>query len=294
MFIVYRTTNIINNKIYIGVHNNGDNEEFDGYLGSGLMISKAIKKYGKENFIRETLGKFTTIEEAFECEEKIVTEEFVLRNDTYNLSSGGKGNSGLGDYVVSKQIGIHSPEYTVEMRSKVSKDNLDNMDKEKRYNMCKSGGLIGGKKSVENKSGIFSDDYTTEMRQKVTKLIIEKQRELGINRFSSSYQSEMGKRGGPKNKGFIWYNDGNKSYKYTIRQQAELSIDEFMAQNPIYKLGRSEIRKYARPNVKGCKWYTDGTINYRYTQKESEILSIDDFIKQNPIYRLGRHKNTLL
>lgn len=294
MFIVYRTTNIINNKIYIGVHNNGDNEEFDGYLGSGLMMSKAIKKYGKENFIRETLGTFNTVEESFKYEAKIVTEEFVSRNDTYNLSTGGKGYSGIGDHVVKDKLGIHSPEYTFEMRSEVSKRTIANMDEEKRRKICQEGGHIAGKKAVENKSGIFSDNYTDEIRQKVGKLASEKQRELGINRFSSSYQSEMGKRGGPKNKGFIWYNDGNKSYKYTIRQQAELSIDEFMAQNPIYKLGRSEIRKYARPNVKGCKWYTDGTINYRYTQKESEILSIDDFIKQNPIYRLGRHKNTLL
>lgn len=291
MFIVYKTTNVINNKIYIGVHNNGDSSNFDGYLGSGLNMTRAIKKYGKENFIRETLKEFDTIEESFEYENQLVTEEFVLREDTYNLSTGGKGYSGLGEHVVSKQIGIHSPNYTFEDRSAVSKANIANMDPEKRYNMCKSGGLIGGKKSVENKSGIFSDDYTDEMRQNASKLAVEKQKELGINRFSSSYQSEMGKRGGVKNKGFIWINNGEKSYKYTVKQQEELSVTDLLSQNDNYKLGRIGIRKYEKPTMKGCLWYTDGSKDYRYTKKQQEELSLNEFIDINPIYKIGRFRN---
>lgn len=47
--IIYKTINIINNKIYIGrdMHNNPN------YLGSGYILSKAIKKYNKENFKKE-------------------------------------------------------------------------------------------------------------------------------------------------------------------------------------------------------------------------------------------------
>ncbi len=294
MFIVYKTTNVINNKIYIGVHNNGDNEGFDGYLGSGLNMTRAIKKYGKENFIRETLGEFDTVEEAFVYEEQLVTEEFVLRNDTYNLSSGGKGYSGLGDHVVSKQIGIHSPNYTFEHRSAVSKATIANMDKEKRHNMCLAGGKAGGKKSVENKSGIFSDDYTDEMRSNAGKAGNAKQKELGTGRFSSETQAKLGKIGGPKNKGFIWVNDGEKSYKYTVRQQEELSITDLLSQNSNYRLGRSAIRKYEKPTMKGCLWYTDGVKDYRYSKKEQEELSISDFLDNNPIYRLGRFRNNFI
>lgn len=35
-YIVYQTTNKINNKIYIGVHGI-ENEKFDGYLGCGVV-----------------------------------------------------------------------------------------------------------------------------------------------------------------------------------------------------------------------------------------------------------------
>jgi hypothetical protein len=52
MSIIYKTTNLVNGKIYVGQHYTSAD---DGYLGSGLKIIRAIKKYGKENFFRETI-----------------------------------------------------------------------------------------------------------------------------------------------------------------------------------------------------------------------------------------------
>lgn len=49
MKIVYKTTNLINGKIYIGV----DSKNQATYLGSGLHISRAIKKYGKKNLLKK-------------------------------------------------------------------------------------------------------------------------------------------------------------------------------------------------------------------------------------------------
>ena len=54
MFYIYKTTNLSNGKQYIGSH---DGDPFDSYIGSGKLIIKAIKKYGRGNFIREILEK---------------------------------------------------------------------------------------------------------------------------------------------------------------------------------------------------------------------------------------------
>lgn len=53
---VYLTTNIINGKIYVGQHILSGNKKWNAtYLGSGTLMEKAIKKYGRENFKRKIL-----------------------------------------------------------------------------------------------------------------------------------------------------------------------------------------------------------------------------------------------
>lgn len=85
--LVYQTTNLINNKIYVGKHST-DNIN-DGYLGSGNNIKIDIKKYDKENFKREILFNCRTIEEAYILESVIVDQDFINREDTYNIVVGG-------------------------------------------------------------------------------------------------------------------------------------------------------------------------------------------------------------
>ena len=85
--IVYKTTNLVNNKIYVGIHSTNDLN--DGYLGSGSKFLEAVKKYGKINFKREILFVCTDREEAAKKESEIVTSDFILREDTYNKILGG-------------------------------------------------------------------------------------------------------------------------------------------------------------------------------------------------------------
>ena len=60
-------------------------------MGSGRLIQRAIKKHGKENFKKEILYSFSTESEMNQKEKELVTEDFCLRDDTYNLCVGGQG-----------------------------------------------------------------------------------------------------------------------------------------------------------------------------------------------------------
>ena len=84
--IVYVTTNLLNGKKYVGVHSTVRID--DGYLGSGLLIRRAIAKYGKENFRREILQICENREESLE-REKFWIAELNTKNAGYNLTEGG-------------------------------------------------------------------------------------------------------------------------------------------------------------------------------------------------------------
>ena len=88
-YYVYQITNLVNDKIYIGVHKTSDLN--DGYMGSGKLIKRAIEKHGLENFKKEILNFFDSYSAALEKEKEIVTDEFLLREDTYNVRRGGTG-----------------------------------------------------------------------------------------------------------------------------------------------------------------------------------------------------------
>lgn len=88
-YLIYKITNNINNKIYIGAHTTIDIN--DGYMGSGVGISRAIQKYGKENFSKEILHFLDTKDDMYLKEKELVTEEFIGRTDTYNAKVGGTG-----------------------------------------------------------------------------------------------------------------------------------------------------------------------------------------------------------
>jgi len=91
-YTIYKITNIINHKVYIGKHQTKDLN--DGYMGSGVHLKRVIEKHGIENFKKEILFQFDNEDEMNAKEAELVTEEFSLREDTYNLCPGGKGGFG--------------------------------------------------------------------------------------------------------------------------------------------------------------------------------------------------------
>jgi group I intron endonuclease len=92
-YYVYVTTNIISGKQYVGDRScNGDPYK-DQYLGSGLNIVKAIKKYKKENFKKEILEFFDSKQDAFDGQEKYINKFNTLIPNGYNISPLGGHNA---------------------------------------------------------------------------------------------------------------------------------------------------------------------------------------------------------
>ena len=90
---IYKTTNLVNGKIYVGKH---EAAAFDTkYIGSGVVFSKALKKYGKENFECVLLEAVDSKEE-LNIREKYWIAEFKARDKRigYNINEGGEGNPG--------------------------------------------------------------------------------------------------------------------------------------------------------------------------------------------------------
>lgn len=88
---VYKTTCLVTNRWYIGVHSTSN--LFDGYLGSGLVLSRSINKYGKDNHSIVWLEFFDSREESLRKEAEIVSPEFLKTNAgiCMNIKPGGSG-----------------------------------------------------------------------------------------------------------------------------------------------------------------------------------------------------------
>jgi hypothetical protein len=101
-WILYRTTNLVNSKIYVGVHKLSNTSKSKCYIGSGDALQLAVKRYGRKNFVRITLAKFSCSDDAYFAEAEMVTEDFVKREDTYNISLGGRGGVNLTEEMKAK------------------------------------------------------------------------------------------------------------------------------------------------------------------------------------------------
>jgi len=92
---VYKITNKINGKFYIGIKSSRLNFLDTNYYGSGRLIKASIKKHGKENFLREVLFEFRTREEVLSKEKELVTKDLVSSHNCYNITVGGGGFTNL-------------------------------------------------------------------------------------------------------------------------------------------------------------------------------------------------------
>lgn len=207
---LYKTTNTLNGKIYIGAHSTQDLN--DGYLGSGKQILDAIKKNGRHVFMREILEIFETREHAFLREAEIVNEEFIKSDMNYNMCPGGLGST------------IKSEDFKKKVSEKLKGRTFSQDTKDK---MSKNNGM---KKSWTKKPstkppvllGKDNGMYGKKHSEQSLKLMSENRKAVVIE-----YTDELRKALGENSRGKKWYNNGLNAKRFVEGKQP-----------PGYSLGR--------------------------------------------------------
>lgn len=160
--IVYKTTNLINGKIYVGKYE-GNREN---YLGSGYILKKAIKKYGRENFKREIIERCNNTKELIEREKHWI-KIFDCTNPKigYNVAEGGNGgNTYLGK----------SEEEVFDIKRKISDSGKGReFSEEHKRKLSESAKKRKGNKSCKYK-GMKYEEYMPKEKSELIKLKISK------------------------------------------------------------------------------------------------------------------------
>jgi len=222
---------IIKNKTtkmkYLGVRYAKDchpDDFWTTYFTSSSLIKKLIDVYGKDDFYVKIIHKYPSCPQQAIIREAKYFSLIKKRKDYLNacFSSGiidlrinSKAGKVGGSIVRDKKIGIFRSE-------------------NERKEWASKGGKIGGK--IQAKLGLGFHQYKTN--PDLHKKWASKGGKTSGQFQNKIFQTEMGKRGGIKNKGFVWINDGIKSYKYTKKQQEEISIEQFLIENKQFKKGR--------------------------------------------------------
>jgi hypothetical protein len=178
-YYLYKITNIVNGKVYIGAHKTNNMD--DNYFGSGKYLKRAIAKYGAVNFVKEILQKFDSEEEMFNAESVIVNDEFIRRKDTYNIKLGGFGGwdhidrnricEGVRRYYENGgESGMKGKHHSQETKMKYSKSN------------CGVNNPMYGKISA-----MKGKHHTEEAKKKIGKATSLKQKGVGNSQYGTMW-----------------------------------------------------------------------------------------------------------
>jgi hypothetical protein len=162
-YTIYKVTNKVNGKIYIGSHKTKDFN--DNYMGSGKYLKHAFQKYDIENFTKEILYVFDTPELMYAKEAELVNEEFIAESNTYNLKVGGFGGF---DYINSTGKNL----YGMNGKTPNVKDNFSKGRQKQKFlreNDPEYSKKISKKisASLKGKPGTFKGKYHTDETKRI-------------------------------------------------------------------------------------------------------------------------------
>ena len=166
-YTVYKITNLINNKYYIGKHQTKNLN--DGYMGSGKLIKQAILKNGIDNFKKEILFIFDNEIDMNSKE----TELVVISEDTYNLCVGGHGgfsyinNSGIDKF--------KGKTHTEETKKKILESRKDyTHSAETRLKISIANEKTNASRGLKNSAALTGKSKTEEHKRKIAESVKNK------------------------------------------------------------------------------------------------------------------------
>lgn len=185
--VIYKTTNLINGKFYIGQDTNNNPR----YFGSGVKIKLAIKKYGKENFTKEILQYCYNQEELNEREKYWIKQTNAIEIG-YNLAEGGFGCSNMSDEIKKK----------ISNAKKGVKLNISEETREKKRNYLRNR-IVSDETRQKLREANIGKTLSAEHKEKLrqahlgTKLTDEHKRKIGLKSkgriMSESAKTKMSK-----------------------------------------------------------------------------------------------------
>jgi group I intron endonuclease len=181
--IIYITINKVTNRKYIGQHK-CISSKFDGYLGSGKLLNRAIKKYGKENFTRKTLTCANTEEELNHLEREYIGYFKAIEDrNFYNIHVGGYGGDTYGGKTESEKQefkkkmqsvtqgennGMFGKHHNEETKKKIAENkNMEIYHSEGFRNTMK-------KATIGKNNGMYNKNHSQESKDKMSKNSIGK------------------------------------------------------------------------------------------------------------------------
>ena len=205
---IYKTTNLITNKIYIGQHIAKINEN-KRYFGSGKLLKKSIKKHGIKNFKNEILEYCKDIDELNDREIFWISElNSTNLNIGYNITCGGKQFFPTEEFI---------------RRCKEIRNNISNEKKNEWYSNISKTMIERGTSKGENNS-MYGKEYTKERQEKCAKS--KKENKENHKYYTEEYRNAMSVR----NTGD---NNPNFDNKWSDAQKENLS--KYLLENEIHK-----------------------------------------------------------
>ena len=250
MYCIYRTTNLINGKTYVGQHR-FENVN-DSYLGSGRLIRRAIKKYGKENFKKEIIisGDFTQ-EQIDKFERCMIFFERFNGKSEYNIDNGGNGVGRLSE----------------ETKRKISENN--------------GKGMLGKRQSDDAKRKISAVHKGKHLSEETKKKLSDfnkgqiawnKGMKMSDDFCKKCSEAQKGKRLSEETKAKLSKSHkGNKFSEETKRKMSEARKGHTTSE---------DTRKKISDTLKGHKHTTKVALAYKDYKANGGTLSWNDFQKE--------------